>query len=111
MILRPTIRGHALHTILIPLTLLTLGAGGGCGLAVTRPKLEMSLAASALIAAKETNASRWTPLLYKKAEYYYLKAKSSYRRKYFNKAKEYAKLAVKYSEKAEFVSAIKKARQ
>lgn len=93
------------------LTLLLLNLlGGGCGLAVTRPKLEMSLAAAALIAAQKADAQRWTPNLYRKAEYYYLKAKSAYRRKYFNKAKQYAQLATKYSEKAEFISAIKKAK-
>ena len=80
---------------------------GGCGFAITRPKLDMGLAAAALVAAKEAQAQKWTPGLYQKAEYYYLKAKSAYRRKYFNKAQEYAKMATKFSEKAEFVSVIK----
>ena len=82
---------------------------GGCALAVTRPKLEMNLAAAALMAAKDGGAQKLSPRLYHKAEYYYLKAKSAYRRKYFNKALQYAKISTKFSEKAEFVSAIKKA--
>ena len=103
--------GSPIATPAFYILLLLAFLGGGCSFAVTRPKLEMSLAASALMAAKEADASQWTPSLYKKAEYYYLKAKSAYRRKYFNKAKQYAKLATNYSEKAEFVSAIKKAIQ
>lgn len=91
--------------------LITLLILGGCGLAVTRPEYEMSLAASAFIAAKEINSQKYTPNLYRKAEFYYLKAKSSYKRKYFNKALQYAKLSQKFSEKAEFVSAIKRAEE
>ena len=81
---------------------------GACGLATTRPKQEMSLAQVAFIAAKNANAGKLAPGLYRKAEFYYLKAKSSYRKKYFNKAKQYAILSKKFSEKAEFV-AIRKA--
>ncbi len=79
-----------------------------CGLMTTRPKLEMSLAAEAFIAAKKANAQIKAPNLFRKAEYYYLKAKSSYKRKYFNKAKQYADLSRQFSEKAEFV-AVRKA--
>lgn len=79
-----------------------------CGIATTRPKLEMSLAASAFIASQKAKAQTLAPGLYRKAEFYYLKAKSSYKRKYFNKAKQYAILSKKFSEKAEYVS-IKKA--
>lgn len=64
----------------------------------------MSLAQSAFLAAKKQNAQTLAPGLYRKAEFYYLKAKSSYRRKYFNKAKQYATLSQKYSEKAEFIA-------
>ena len=77
---------------------------GGCGIAATRPKLEMSLAAAAFLAAKEAKSNVMAPNLYRKAELFYLKAKSSYRRKYFNKAKQYALLSQQYSEKAEFIS-------
>ena len=80
-----------------------------CGLATTRPKLEMALAQTAFLAAKDSNAMTLAPGLYRKAEYYYLKAKSSYRRKYFNKAKQYAVLSKKFSEQAEYVSVRKKA--
>ncbi len=79
-----------------------------CGLATIRPKEEMSLAAAAFLAAKEVNAASMAPTLYRKAETYLLKAKSSYRKKYFNKAKQYAILCRKFSEKAEF-TAIRKA--
>ncbi len=79
----------------------------GCGLATSRPKLEMSLAASAFIAAKEAKSQKLAPGFFRKAEIYYLKAKSAYRRKYFNKAKQYAILSKKYSEKAEY-SAVRK---
>lgn len=78
-----------------------------CGLATTRPKLEMSMAAAAFMAAKEAKAETLAPNIFRKAEEYYLKAKSSYRRKYFNKAKQYATLSQKFSEQAEF-SAVKK---
>lgn len=78
-----------------------------CGLATTRPKLEMSYAQSAFLAAKQAKAEIYASSLYRKAEIYYLKAKSAYRRKYFNKAKSYAELCKKFSEQAEF-QAIKK---
>lgn len=80
----------------------------GCGLTTTRPKIEMSLAQNAFLAAKKAKAQILAPQLFRKAEYYYLKAKSSYRRKYFNKAKQYANLSKKFSEQAEF-TAIRKA--
>jgi hypothetical protein len=82
---------------------------GSCGLATTRPKVEMSLAQAAFMAAKEAGADVHAPGLFKKAEDFYLKAKSSYRRKYFNKAKDYAVLSKKFSEEAEYASVRKKA--
>lgn len=78
-----------------------------CGLATTRPKLEMSYAQSAFLAAKQAKAEVYASNLYRKAEIYYLKAKSAYRRKYFNKAKSYAELCKKFAEQAEF-EAVKK---
>lgn len=80
-----------------------------CGLATTRPKLEMRMAQSAFVAAKASEAQTLAPGLYRKAEFYYLKAKSSYKRKYFNKAKQYAILSKKFSEKAEYIAIRKKA--
>lgn len=77
---------------------------GACGLATTRPKLEMRLAQTAFLAAKDAKSQTLAPGLFRKAEFYYLKAKSSYKRKYFNKAKQYAVLSQKFSEKAEFIS-------
>lgn len=74
----------------------------GCGLTTTRPKQEMSYAQAAFLAAKEAKAEVHAPREFRKAEIYYLKAKSSYKRKYFNKAKQYAILSKKFSEKAEY---------
>ena len=79
----------------------------GCSLATTRPKLEMNFAAEAISAARKANAEIISSTLYRKAEFYYLRAKASYRRKNFSKAKQYALLSTKFSEKAEF-DAIKK---
>ena len=92
----------------VVLTIFFITLLGSCGIATTRPKLEMSLAASAFIAAKKVDAHTKASSLFRKAEFYYLKAKSSYKRKYFNKAKQYAILSKKFSERAEYVS-IKKA--
>ncbi len=75
-----------------------------CGLATARPKLEMSLAQAAFLAAKEAKADEKAPNLFRKSEVYYLKAKSYYRRKYFNKAREFAVLSKKFSERAEFAA-------
>jgi hypothetical protein len=75
-----------------------------CGLVTTRPKLEMSLAAAAFVAAKDAGAASKVPNLFRKAEVLYLKAKSAYRRKYFNKAEQYANLSREFSEQAEFAA-------
>ena len=79
-----------------------------CGLVTLKPKLEMSLAAEAFVAAKKANAASLAPHRFRKAEFYYLKAKSSYKRKYFNKAKQYAIMSLKLSEEAEYVAIRKK---
>ncbi len=89
--------------------ILSLFLLGACGLATTRPKIEMSLAQAAFLAAKEAGADSQSPTLYRKAEEFYLKAKSAYRRKYFNKAQEYALLSKRFSEKAEYEAVRKKA--
>lgn len=81
----------------------------GCGLVTTRPKEEMSFAQAAFLAAKEAKADVRSPQLYRKAELLYLKAKSAYRRKYFNKAKEYALKSQQFSEQAEFEAEKKQA--
>lgn len=82
---------------------------GACGLTTTRPKMEMSLSQAAFLAAKEAGADSLSPTLYRKAEEYYLKAKSAYKRKYFNKAQQYAILSKQYAEKAEYEAVRKKA--
>ena len=63
---------------------------------------------AAFVAAREANAHISAPELYRKAEFYLLKARETYRKKYFDKAKDYALLARKFAETAEFV-ALKKA--
>jgi hypothetical protein len=88
------LKGIVLTTLLFVLA--------GCGIATSRPKLEMSLAQAAFIAARDAQAQIKSPGFYRKAEFYYLKAKSSYRKKYFNKAKQYAIISRKFAEKAEF---------
>lgn len=69
----------------------------------------MSLAQAAFMAAKESGADVHASNLFRQAEDYYLKAKSAYRRKYFNKAQEYALLSKKFSEQAEYAAVRKKA--
>lgn len=75
-----------------------------CSLTATRPKQEMSMATSAFVAARDANAHISAPNLFRKAEYYYGRAKSAYRKKYFDKAKQYAVLAKKFAERAEFLA-------
>lgn len=89
--------------------LLSILLMGACGLTTTRPKVEMSLAQAAFMAAKEAGADVHAANTFRLAEDYYLKAKSAYRRKYFNKAQEYALLSKKYSEQAEYQAVRKKA--
>jgi len=88
----------------LKLLLIFLLSLGSCGLVVTRPKLEMSYAAAAFLAARKVGSAEKTPNLYRKAEFFYLKAKSSYKRKSFNKAKEYAIQSRKFSEQAEYIT-------
>jgi hypothetical protein len=106
MIEKNNIRSVSKALLIFLLTTILLSAS--CGLATTRPKLDMSLAAAAFIAAKNAKAQSMAPGFFRKAEFYYLKAKSAYKRKYYNKAKQYSILSRKYSEKAEYV-AIRKA--
>ncbi len=68
----------------------------------------MSLAQAAFLAARNADAYKFAPQIYRSAEENYLKAKSAYRRKYFNKAQEYAILSRRFSEKAEYISQKKK---
>ena len=76
-------------------------------MAITRPKLPMGMAAAAIMAAKKSQAPTRAPRLYRRAEYFYLKAKHSYRQKYFNKAQDYANMSIKFSEKAELIAKIR----
>ena len=74
----------------------------GCGLVATRPKLEMTLAATAFLAARKANAHTLASDQYRRAEFYYLKAKAFYRKKFFSKAKQFAVLSREFAEKAEY---------
>ena len=79
-----------------------------CGLVTLHPKEEMALAQVAFLAAKKEQGFKYAPTFFRKAEYYYLKAKSAYRKKYFNKAKQYALLSKKFSERAELIAVKRK---
>lgn len=81
---------------------------GSCSLTASRPKEELALATAAFISAREANAHISAPDLYRKAEYYLIKARETYRKKFFDQAKDYALLAKKFAEDAEFIS-LKKA--
>ncbi|MBF0360189.1 MAG: DUF4398 domain-containing protein [Oligoflexia bacterium] len=83
---------------------LLISLTGGCAFTMAKPKLELSMAQAAFMAAKQAKANTLAPNLYRKAEVYFMKAKSAYKRKYFAKAKQYAILSKQFSERAEFVS-------
>ena len=76
--------------------------GTGCAFVATRPKMEMSLAATAFLAARRAGAQTLSPQYYRRAELYFLRAKALYKKKHFDKAKSYAVLSQEFSEKAEF---------
>ncbi len=80
---------------------------GSCALTESRPKLEMSFARAAFLAAQEIKANEHDSTVFRKAEIYFFKAKSAYKRKYFNKAKDYAILARKFAEKSEYNTRLK----
>ena len=94
--------------VLVLIIILTSFTLGSCGLMVPRPKLELSMAAAAFMAAKNAKANVNAPASYRKAEHYYLKAKSAYKKKYFNKAKQYAILSQRFSERAELTAQLNK---
>ena len=79
-----------------------------CGLITTKPKEEMALAQVAFLAAKKESGFKYAPAFFRKAEYYYLKAKSAYLKKYFNKAKQYALISKRFSERAELIAVKRK---
>lgn len=76
--------------------------GAGCAFVATRPKMEMSLAATAFLAARKANAQTLAAGDYRRAEFYFLKAKALYKKKHFDRAKRYAVLSKEHSEKAEY---------
>lgn len=77
---------------------------GSCSLATTRPKFEMSVAEEAYLSAKDAGGEDLSPREFRLAELSYLKAKTAYRKKYFDKAAQMAKVSIKYSEMAELNS-------
>lgn len=72
-----------------------------CAVTVTRPKLEMSIAEEAYLSAKDAGSEELSPKEFRLAELSMLKAKSAYKKKFFDKASQFAKLSIKYSELAE----------
>ena len=93
---------------IVPWLIFTALFAISCGLVTLHPKEEMALAQVAFVSAKESEGFKYAPTFFRKAEHYYLKAKSAYRKKYFNKAKQYALLSKKFSERAELISVKKK---
>lgn len=86
---------QAFYLILICLFL------SGCSITATRPKLEMSIAEEAFLAAKDAGGEEMSPKEFRMAELSILKAKTAYRKKFFEKAAQFAKISIKYSEMAE----------
>ena len=71
----------------------------------------MAMAAEALWAAKQAQADSFAQGPYRKAEDFYVKAKSQYRQKFFDRAKQMAILAKIYAEKAEEMAMVKKTQE
>lgn len=61
----------------------------------------MSIAEEAFLSAKDAGGEDISPKEFRLAELSYLKAKSAYKKKFFDKASQYAKISIKYSEMAE----------
>ena len=90
--------------LLILWFIINLGSGSR---SESRPNLEMSFARAAFFAAKEIKANEHDSTTFRKAEIYFFKAKSAYKRKYFNKARDYAILTRPFTEKAEYTTRLK----
>lgn len=75
-----------------------------CAVTATRPQQEMSDAGAAIHAAKEIEADKLAPELFRKATETYQNAKREYRLKNFKEARELAIKARTYAEKSEFLS-------
>ncbi|MGE0614754.1 MAG: DUF4398 domain-containing protein [Bacteriovoracia bacterium] len=84
-----------------PIALLLL-FGSSCAITATRPLQEMSDTAAALKAAKEVNADRYAPELYRQARELWFKARQEYKFKDYKEARESVRKARQYAERAEF---------
>lgn len=81
--------------------LLCLLGVASCGVTATRPKLEMSIAEEAFLSAKDAGSEELSPREFRLAELSMVKAKTAYKKKFFDKAAQFAKMSIKYSELAE----------
>lgn len=88
------------------LGILVVGILGGC--AGPKPYEEHALAYVALRAAESAQASRYSPGNWSKAEKMYRVGQQSYRENSNEKARVYFLKSIKYSEKAENVTRLKK---
>lgn len=75
-----------------------------CAVTATRPTQEMSDASAAIRAAKEIEADKLAPELFRKASETYQNARREYKLKNFLEARDLAQKARAYAEKAEFLS-------
>ena len=76
--------------------------GTGCALVATRPIQEMSDTVAALKAAREVQADKLAPELFRQANEWFFKARQEYKLKNFSLAEEYSKKSRIYAEQAEF---------
>lgn len=72
---------------------------------------EYNLSETALRAARDSEAKRYSPKVYSQARRYMRKAKKAFEEKNFSQATEYFKKSRYYSEKAENVSRVKMFKQ
>jgi hypothetical protein len=74
----------------------------GCALVTTRPIQEMSDTVAALKAAREVQADKLAPELFRQANEWFFKAKGEYKMKNFALAQDFARKARIFAEQAEF---------
>lgn len=69
----------------------------------------MTITQTTFLTTKNTNTQTLTPSFFRKTKFYYLKTKSSYKKKNFNKTQQYTTLSQKFSEKTKTITIHKKA--
>ncbi len=78
-----------------------------CSSLEKKPKLELLLAQTTLLVARDLRAMEYAKIEYSQAERYFIRAREAYRLKEFEKAKILSLKALSFAEKAEF-KALKK---